>query len=83
MTPEFFTVGELLDRLAEIPRDRGIMCQVAATNGQAWYLMGSFAPDVSGYAVLSLRHPYLVNLPSTAFYEPQAEGAPIVGDEHG
>lgn len=79
--PEFFTVGELLDRLAGLPRDRRIMCQVAATNGQAWYLMGSIAPDVRGYAVLSLRHPYLVNLPGTAFYEQPAEGAPTVNGD--
>lgn len=72
---EFYTVGQLVDLLSSLPRERTIMCQVAAENGQAWYLVGSLSPLVGSHAVLSLRHPYLRNLPATAFYDSAGNGS--------
>lgn len=61
---EFFTVGQLRKLLEGVPDERHIMCQVVATNGQAWNMIGQFAPKIgnNSSALLQMKHEELTEL---------------------
>lgn len=62
MECKFNTVGELRKALDGVNDDKVLMCQVAAEDGTAWNLRGSFFTQENMVAVLTFRHPELKTL---------------------
>lgn len=56
MTTEFYTVGQLRALLESLPDNRQIMCQVVATNGQAWNMIGQFSQQLGSFSYLQMKH---------------------------
>lgn len=79
---EVYSVGKLRELLADLPADRMVIFQVAATDGTAWSLSGAFCPQVRGgsFAVVTLTHLELTTMPSwpsTLPAQPAAAWQPI------
>ena len=65
-TFEISTVGQLRQAIAGLSDERPVLCQVIATNGQAWNMFCELTPDpdsLKGAAVLQLKHRDLKWLP--------------------
>lgn len=71
---EFYTVGQLRALLEGLPDDRQVLCQVVASNGQAWNMVGQFSQKIGSFSCLQMKHENLTNLPASAFQEEGEHG---------
>jgi hypothetical protein len=74
-TDGFHTINGLLEIVGDGPRDRGIMCQAVAVNGDAWNMFATFTPKLDGsdMQLLQLSHDNLKFLHQKFNHEQLAE----------
>jgi hypothetical protein len=74
-TEPFHTIDGLLEVLGDERRDKGILCQAVAVNGDAWNMFATFTPKLDGsdMSLLQLHHDDLRFLHQKFSHEQLAE----------